>query len=138
MIGPTDDTGPTPDEDAFMALVGEAVASIPEPFAAQLTSVAIVVEDEATPHQLESAGVHALYGLYQGVPRTVYGASQAALPSKITIFRDPLERRFRDRDQLRDAVADTVIHEVAHHLGIGDDRIRELQREARRRSRHTS
>ncbi len=118
---------PSDAADRFYALVDSAIASIPPPFAERLGTVAITVEDEATPDQLASVNAYGLFGLYQGVPRTVYGASEAAVPSRITIFRGPLERHFRDPDELAHAVQDTVIHEIAHHFGISDDRIRELQ-----------
>ena len=113
-------------------MVDAAVRSIPAPFAERLTSVAIVVDDEPSASQLASVEASGLFGLYQGVPRTAYGAENAALASKITIFRGPLERRYRDPDALARAVEDTIIHEVAHHFGISDARIRELQRAARR------
>jgi predicted Zn-dependent protease with MMP-like domain len=71
---------------------------------------------------------HGLYGLYQGVPRTVYGADLAQVPSKITIFRGPLARANRTPERLAAAVADTVYHEIAHHLGISDSRLHELRR----------
>ena len=70
----------------------------PSQFRDQLGSVAIVIEDEPTPAQLAAVGARGLYGLYQGVPRTAYGAEQAAVPSKITIFRGPLERTHRTPD----------------------------------------
>lgn len=117
--------------DDFMILVDDAVRAIPSPFAEGLASVAIVVEDEPSPDQLASVGAYGLFGLYQGVPRTAYGASQAPVPSKITIFRGPLERLNPRREALAGAVEATVIHEVAHHFGIGDERIRELQRRRR-------
>ena len=110
-------------------MVGDALDRLPPPFRDQLGSVAIVIEDEATPDQLASVGAHGLYGLYQGVPRTRYGAESAATPSKITIFRGPLIRSHRTRDGLAAAVADVVYHEIAHHFGISDDRLRELQRD---------
>jgi len=109
-------------------MVVDAIERLPEPFQAELGSVAIVIEDDATPDQLASVGAHGLYGLYQGVPRTRYGAESAATPSKITIFRSPLVRRHRTRDDLAAAVADVVYHEIAHHFGISDERLRELQR----------
>ena len=118
-------------EDLFLGLVDAAVRAIPSPFAEQLGSVAIVVEDEPSREQLASSGAYGLLGLYQGVPRTAYGAENAAIASKITIFRRPLERSSRGPEALARAVEDTVIHEVAHHFGISDDRIRELQRAAR-------
>jgi predicted Zn-dependent protease with MMP-like domain len=116
------------DADAFDRLVGAAIDTIPEPFFSRLGSVAIVVEDEPTPHQLAAVGARGLFGLYQGVPRTKWGADGAAVPSKITIFRGPLERMHRNPDALARAVRDVVRHEVAHHFGIDDVRLRELGR----------
>jgi predicted Zn-dependent protease with MMP-like domain len=110
--------------EEFDQLVARAISAIPEPFASQLESVAIVIDDESAP-----AG---LLGLYQGVPRTAYGADHAPVPSKITIFRRALEWFYRDPSALAKAVEDTVFHEVAHHFGISDARLRELQTEARR------
>jgi predicted Zn-dependent protease with MMP-like domain len=108
-------------------MVFDAIDRLPAPFRDQLGTVAIVVEDEATPEQLASVGAHGLYGLYQGVPRTRYGAESAAAPSKITIFRGPLVRSNRTRDGLAAAVTDVVYHEIAHHFGISDDRLRDLR-----------
>jgi predicted Zn-dependent protease with MMP-like domain len=95
--------------------------------------VAIVVEDEPTPGQLASVGAPGLLGLYTGVPRTAWGAEGAAMASKITIFRGPHLRQFRDPDALARGVAETVRHEVAHHFGISDARLEELARERRGR-----
>jgi len=115
----------------FDELVRRAIERIPEPFASRLGSVAIVIDDEATPEQLTSVGARGLFGLYQGVPRTRYGADWAQVPSKITIFKRPIENTFRDPQSLARAVEETVFHEVAHHFGISDERLRELQREGR-------
>ena len=117
-----------PSPDDLESIVIDALERLPEPFRQQLGSVAIVIEDEATPEQLASVGAHGLYGLYQGVPRTRYAAESAASPSKITIFRGPLVRNQRTREGLAAAVADVVYHEIAHHFGISDDRLHELQR----------
>jgi predicted Zn-dependent protease with MMP-like domain len=111
-------------------MVIDAIDRLPQAFRDRLGSVAIVVEDEATPEQLASVGARGLYGLYQGVPRTHYAADAAPAPSKITIFRGPLIRSTRTREQLADAVADTVYHEIAHHFGISDARLHELRRGA--------
>jgi predicted Zn-dependent protease with MMP-like domain len=115
------------DDDLFDVLVGLAIDAIPSPFAERLGSVAIVVEDEPTPEQLSSVSAPGLFGLYQGVPRTAWGADQAPVSSKITIFRGPLERAYPNDASLADAIADVVRHEVAHHFGISDARLRELQ-----------
>jgi predicted Zn-dependent protease with MMP-like domain len=90
--------------------------------------VAIVVEDEATPGQLESVGAHGLYGLYQGIPRTRLSADRIAVPSKITVFKGPLARANRTAEEFAAAVEATVRHEIAHHFGISDERLRELER----------
>lgn len=115
--------------DPFDALVLAALDSLPDVFRERLGSVAVVVEDEPTPGQLASVGAYGLLGLYTGVPRTAYGADRAMVASKITIFRGPHLRIFRDPDSLARGVAETVRHEVAHHFGISDARLNELARE---------
>lgn len=109
-------------------LVIDALDRLPAPFRDQLGSVAIVIEDEATPEDLASVGAPGLFGLYQGIPRTGLSADGAPSPSKITIYRGPLMRAYRDPEALAAAVADTVYHEIAHHLGISDARLAELKR----------
>jgi predicted Zn-dependent protease with MMP-like domain len=116
-----------PDDDAFFDLVEAAIDGLPEAFRERLGSVSIVVEDEPTPEQLTSVGAGGLFGLYQGVPRTVWGADGAPFASKITIFRGPLVRFHPSPAALARAVEDTVRHEIAHHFGISDDRLRELR-----------
>jgi predicted Zn-dependent protease with MMP-like domain len=117
--------------DAFGRMVEAAIAGLPPEFLDRLGSVAIVVEDEPTPEQLGSVAARGLFGLYQGVPRTRWGADGAAVPSKITVFRGPLERTYRQPAALAAAVEDVVRHEVAHHFGIDDVRLREIQRRER-------
>jgi predicted Zn-dependent protease with MMP-like domain len=119
-----------PTDDDIEAMVVDALEALPSPFRDQLGSVAIVIEDEATPAQLESVGAPGLFGLYQGIPRTRLSADAAPAPSKITIFRGPLMRANRTPEALADAVADTVYHEIAHHFGISDDRLHQLKRGA--------
>jgi predicted Zn-dependent protease with MMP-like domain len=113
----------------FEELVARALAGIPDPFRAALAEVAIVIDDEPSPEQRrenELADDEMLYGLYEGVPRTEYGADWSAVPNRITLFRLPLEEDFADPAELADEVRITVIHELAHHLGIDDDRLHEL------------
>ena len=107
-------------------MIDDVLDRLPDPFYEQLGTVAIVVEDEASPAQLAAAHAPGLYGLYTGIPRTRYGADNAAVPSKISIFRGPLSRSNPDPVRLRAAIERTLLHEIAHHLGIDDDRIREL------------
>jgi predicted Zn-dependent protease with MMP-like domain len=113
----------------FEELVDRAVAGIPMPFAAALEDVAIVIEDEPSPAQRrenELGPDDTLYGLYEGTPRTAWGADDVPLPNKITVFRLPLEEDFPDPLELEEEVRVTVIHELAHHLGIDDERLEEL------------
>ena len=117
-----------PTDDDIEGMVIDALEALPAPFRDKLGSVAIVIEDEATPEQLALVGAHGLYGLYQGVPRTRLSADAAPTPSKITIFRGPLVRSSRTPERLAAAVTDTVYHEIAHHFGISDERLHALKR----------
>jgi predicted Zn-dependent protease with MMP-like domain len=113
----------------FEELVDGALATIPMPFAAALDEVAIVIADEPTPEQRRANDLpddDVLYGLYEGVPKTEWGADWVAAPNRITLFRLPLEADFADPDDLADEVWLTVVHELAHHLGVDDDRLHEL------------
>jgi predicted Zn-dependent protease with MMP-like domain len=112
----------------FYELVERALEELPPELMKLLDNVAIVVDDwpdYSTPLVSgESNGV--LYGLYEGVPLTERGAGyHGFLPDKITIFRRPLERDFR-REELEEQVRITVVHEIAHHFGFGEDRLEEL------------
>ena len=130
------DIAPDTDDDALEDLVFDALDGLPAAFRDQLGSVAIVIEQEPTAEQLASVGARGLYGLYQGIPRTSYAAENAAVPSKITLFRGPLMRASRTPEALAEHVAETVYHEIAHHFGISDARLHELQAEGRGRGGH--
>ena len=114
----------------FERLVAEAVDSLPARFRRRLANVDVVVEDEPTAEDLATAGLggsEPLFGLYQGTPvtqRTSYYGM--VLPDKITIFRGPIERECRSRREMRDEVRLTIIHEFAHHFGLGDAELDEL------------
>ena len=107
----------------FEDLVDDAIASLPDDLSTFMSNVAVVVEDEPP------AGLP-LLGLYQGVPLTRRTSGYAAVPpDKITIYRGPLERLTGgDPDRLREQVRRVVLHEIAHHFGISDERLRELDR----------
>src|SRR6266542_5621944 len=106
--------------DELERWIEEALDSLPDELRAAISNLAIVVEDEPPPGM-------PLLGLYQGVPLTGRGSGYAAVPpDKITIYRGPLERHYgRDRGALENAVRRVVLHEVAHHFGISDERLRE-------------
>jgi predicted Zn-dependent protease with MMP-like domain len=107
----------------FDDAIRDALESLPRELAGWMSNVEVVVEQEPP-------GGIPLLGLYQGVPLTQRGAFYAgALPDKITIFRGPLERMYgRDPDRLRREIRRVVLHEVAHHFGISDERLVELDR----------
>jgi predicted Zn-dependent protease with MMP-like domain len=95
-----------------------------------MSNVEVVIELWPTHDDLYLAGVPAgqtLLGLYHGVPLTQRGAHyQLVLPDRIIIFQGPIEQVYRTPDAIRAGVRHTVIHELAHHFGISDDRLREL------------
>lgn len=115
--------------DRFDALVQHALDTIPEPFVRALDEVAVVIEDEPSPVQRREAGLgpeDGLYGLYEGIPRTEYAADSGFLPNKITLFSTALLEDFPDPVELEHEVWVTVVHELAHHLGIDDSRLHDL------------
>ncbi|MCA3748786.1 MAG: metallopeptidase family protein [Rubrobacter sp.] len=114
--------------EEFYELVERALEGLPAGLRELLDNVAIVVEDwpdYSTP--LVAGGPDdTLYGLYEGVPLTERGAGYyGILPDRITIFRGPLERDFPP-EELEEQVRITVVHEIAHHFGISDERLEEL------------
>jgi len=106
----------------FEDAVRDALDGIPDELAELMDDVVVLVEDEAPDDDPE------LLGLYEGVPRTERDGWWAAgsLPDRITIFRNPTLAVCADRDEVVEEVAVTVIHEVAHHFGIDDERLAEL------------
>jgi predicted Zn-dependent protease with MMP-like domain len=115
------------DAEEFEELVADALDEIPDDLAAHIENVVVVVEDWPTPAQLGGrAGT--LFGLYEGIDLTRRSplSYAGALPDRITIFRGPICRAARDDDEVRDLVTTTVVHEVAHHFGISDERLGEL------------
>ncbi len=126
MSGP-DGADPLGPDDPFDRALEAAIAELPPEYRSQLATVAIVVADEPTPEELAELGVAGLYGLYRGIPRTTLSADAIPVPSVITLYRGPLERANRAPAGLVAAVGATLRHEVAHHLGISDRRLHELQ-----------
>lgn len=107
----------------FAAAVEAAVDSLPDDLRVRMSNVAIVVEDEPPPGRR-------LLGLYEGIPLTRRTSGYSGvLPDRITIFRRPLERGYgHDPELLRAQVRRVVVHEIAHHFGISDERLLELGR----------
>ena len=112
-------------EREFDDAVADALDSVPTELMDHLDNVAFFVADEPSPEQLGEHGT--LLGLYEGVPLTQRGFGFAGmLPDRITIFRGPLQRVCRSRGELVEQIRVTVVHEIAHHFGIDDDRLHEL------------
>lgn len=126
----TSPSRPRAHHDRFDRLVDRAVASIPHPFRAALDEIALVIADEPTREQLRENDMEpdeTLYGLYEGVPLDEWGGDSVPVPTRILLFRLPLEEDYPDPDDLADEVRITILHELAHHLGIEDeDRLAEL------------
>jgi predicted Zn-dependent protease with MMP-like domain len=100
-----------------------AIDSLPDDLRQAMSNVAIMVEDEPPPGQ-------PLLGLYEGVPLTRRTTGYSGVPpDKITIYRGPLERHYgHDPALLQQQIQRVVLHEIAHHFGISDERLHELDR----------
>lgn len=123
------------DDAEFEQLVSEGIDAISDTFAAKLDNVAIVIADAPTARQRRQfhlRGGETLFGLYEGVPQTKRGSGYTmVLPDKITIFKRPmLDAYGHDHKAIRQQVADTVWHEIAHHFGMDEDEVR--HRESKR------
>jgi predicted Zn-dependent protease with MMP-like domain len=114
----------------FEKLVAAALDDLPPFFHEKMSNVEVIIEPWPTRADLRAAGVPSgqmLLGLYQGVPLTQRGSHyQLALPDRIAIFQGPIEQAYRTPEAIRAGVRRTVIHELAHHFGISDERLREL------------
>ncbi len=121
--------------ERFESLVAEAVESLPEEFQDRMENVDVVVEDMPTRHQIGKQNLdrgYTLLGLYEGVPLTERTSNYGLVaPDKITIFQKPIEESCRSGDEMeiKAQIRETVIHEIAHHFGIDDERLDEIERE---------
>ena len=108
-------------DDEFDALVGQALDGVPTELAHHMNNVALFIEDEAPE---DDPG---LLGLYEGIPLTERDSwYSGVLPDSITIFRLPILRFCSTPEDVVEQVRITVVHEIAHHFGIDDDRLHEL------------
>ena len=107
------------DPRRFEQLVADALDSLPDELGALMDNVAVIVDHDTPPGEL--------FGLYEGIPLTErddYGG--LALPDRITIYRRAICEECRDEAEVVEEVRVTVVHEVAHHVGIDDDRLHDL------------
>lgn len=119
--------------EEFEQVVDDTLANLPEAFKKYLDGDAnfgVQVEEYPDKNTMRLAGVRnpdQLLGFYHGVPRTERTAGyNMVLPDKISIYRQPLMRHYATRQELMDGIRHTVLHEIAHHFGITDERLREL------------
>jgi predicted Zn-dependent protease with MMP-like domain len=104
--------------EAFEVLVADALASIPENLRAEMENVAIIVDDRTPPGPL--------FGLYEGIPLTKRGSYAGVTPDRITLFLATICRSASTPDDLGRRVRVTLLHEVGHHFGMDESRLREL------------
>ncbi len=118
------------DRARFERLVAEAVDKLPDEFHEKLANIDVVVERQPTFRQLAETGLKSgetLRGLYEGIPQTERGRHYGlVVPDKIPIFQRPIEAQCRNDVEIRSQIRGTVLHEIAHHFGIDDDRLRRL------------
>jgi predicted Zn-dependent protease with MMP-like domain len=107
------------DEDRFAELVEQALDELPDSLWDRLSNVAVIIED-VNPDEPD------LLGLYEGIPQTERWDYAGVLPDKISVYRLPLCELCRDEAELVEEVKITVVHELAHHLGIDEDALHEL------------
>jgi predicted Zn-dependent protease with MMP-like domain len=116
---------PTGEQERFMALVAEALDALPDWVHGALDNVEVLVDD----HPPEGVDADTL-GLYEGIPLTERGADYTGvLPDRITLFAMPIASEAGpDPEVLKRVIGETVVHEIAHHFGIDDERLHEIDR----------
>ncbi|MDP2933608.1 MAG: metallopeptidase family protein [bacterium] len=116
--------------EEFEKLVDEGIAAIPRRFLDKLDNVAVTVEGNPSDQQKRKAKLgknYTLFGLYEGVPQTGRWNYNLVLPDKITIFRHPIEEAAGSVEEIKNIVRDTVWHEIAHHFGMNEERVRRAE-----------
>ena len=114
----------------FEELVKQGIEAIPKRFLEKLDNVDIVIENEPTEGQkkkLKLGPKVKLFGLYEGIPQTKRGFYSGILPDKITIFQKPIEEVAINDEHIKEIVKNTVWHEIAHHFGMGEERVRKVE-----------
>ena len=115
--------------DVFMALVADALEGLPQAVHDALDNVEVVTQEWPSPDQLdytEGDDCYALLGLYEGIPLSDRVNYTMVLPDKVTLFQRPLEAVCATQRELEHEVQVTVVHELAHHLGWGDEDIHRM------------
>ena len=119
------------DDDEFDRIISKAIDHLPKAHLAALKNVAIVYEDEPTPHQRQELKLlchQTLFGLYEGVPLARRQGMTNYPPDKITIFKNPMLTYVHSLAELEEQVRHTLWHEVAHYFGLNHEQIHKLER----------
>ena len=116
----------------FEVLVKKGIEQLPFYIRQFLENIEIVIEDWPDQNlikKLKLPNKYSLFGLYQGVPKTKRGVSYAnVLPDKITIFQGPIENIAKSPKEIEKTVLRVVWHEIAHHFGLDEKKVRELEK----------
>ncbi len=119
-------------KERFEQLVATAIGSLPKEFLERLENIVVVVEDYPSRSQLSKAGVRhgdTLLGLYEGVPLTKRSRYYSLVPpDKITIFQKPIESECRNDAEITAEIQSVVQHEIAHYFGIGESKLRQIEK----------
>jgi predicted Zn-dependent protease with MMP-like domain len=119
------------DKERFEKLVWQGIEAIPKRFLEKLDNVDIVIEDRPTEKQIKKLKLRQgdkLFGLYEGVPKIKRRHYSGVLPDKITIFKKPIEEVCSTEEEVKERVRKTVWHEIAHHFGMDEERVRRAER----------
>ncbi len=114
----------------FEEYVAEAVDLLPDIFQGYMDNLSFVVEAAPSKQQLDEQDVppgHTLFGLYQGVPRSERGNYGFAAPDRITIFQEPIQQASTSEEELKENIRETVWHEIGHHFGMDEERVRRME-----------
>jgi predicted Zn-dependent protease with MMP-like domain len=116
--------------EEFATLVEEALATLPPDIAKLMENVAVTVAENPSPAQRRAADLGpggALYGLYEGIPLTQRTTHYGLVPpDRITIFMYPMVHYHIHPAAIEDQVRRTVLHEIGHHFGMGEEQLRRL------------
>lgn len=111
----------------FEDLVNDALEELPDELADRISNLHIVIQDLPEPEDVEDGDVKGVLGLYEGIPLTERSSDYYGfLPDRITLYKSNIESEAGTPEGVREVVRRTVIHEIAHHFGIDDDRLDEL------------
>ena len=117
--------------EQFERLVHKALSDIPPDIRLSIQNVDIVVDNVASMNQIAGTGIEnvmELLGLYEGIPITERYGYDMVLPDKITLFQKPIEAICDNQEQITEEISKTLIHEIAHHFGLDDNHLDQLER----------